>query len=147
MASSKPNVSLMSDLIICLDFCMDRRLLGHALLRYSDVKPVLRLTEAIANIIFQNRAWLQERCPSSKERCSNIKNTFRDVTLHSTNPETSAQNLSRKDHRCLCVQQGKRQESTYEPGFPEALSLVIFYLLNVFSQLGLPSSSGILPNL
>ena len=134
---------MLADIIKCLDFCLDGRLLSHAALSVSDIKSILRITESLGNLIFSHRNWFQERCPSSKERCVSIKNTYRDVNLHNMNPTE----LNRVDHNCLCVQQGKKQDSCYEPGFPEALSLVIFFLLNVFSQIGLPTSSAILPNI
>lgn len=134
---------MLADLIKCIDFCMEGRLLNHASLQVNDIKTLLKITDSIGNLIFSNRNWLTERCPASKERCIAIKNTYRDVNLHNINAST----LNRTSWSCLCVQQQKKQESCFEPGFPEALSLVIFFLLNVFSQIGLPTSSAILPNI
>ena len=79
ISSSKPDVHLLANVLMCLDFCMDSRLLSHASMKASDIKRVLKLTEALGNMVFSHRSWLQERCPSSKERCVAIKNTFRDV--------------------------------------------------------------------
>ena len=73
-----------------------------------------------------------------------IKNSFRDVTLQTPD---QVKKFKRVGPACLCVQQGKKQESCFEPGFSEALSLVIFFLVNVFSQVGLPSASGIHPGM
>lgn len=134
---------MLSDLIKCLDFCLEGRLLNHAALSISDIKRVMKITENLGNLIFTHRNWLLERCPSSRERCIAIKNTYRDVNLHNFD----VSQLKCVDHNCLCVQQGKKTDSCYEPGFPNALSLVIFFLLNIFTQIGLPTSSAILPNI
>ena len=38
-------------------------------------------------------------------------------------------------------------DSCFEADFAEDLSLVIFFLLNTFSQIGLPAASGVVPHL
>ena len=45
------------------------------------------------------------------------------------------------------MQAGKKTTSCFEADFAEDLSLVIFFLMNIFSQIGLPAASGVIPQL
>ena len=143
LRNQKPDMIFLADLVKCLDFCLEGRLLNHAALTVSDIKRTIKITENLGNLVFSHRNWLQERCPSSKERCVAIKNTFRDVNLH--NGDDSS--LRRVSSNSLCVQLGRTNQTCYEADFPESLSLIIFFLLNYFSQIGLPTSAAISPNI
>ena len=81
IASSKLDVHVLANTILCLDFCLEGRLLGHAQLCVSDVKHIIKITEAMGNMVFQHRNWFTDRCPASKERCTAIKNTYREVNI------------------------------------------------------------------
>lgn len=79
IANQKIDVHVLANTILCLDYYLESRLLNHASLTERDVKHVIKLTEALGNMVFSHRNWFTERCPSSKERCAAIKNTFREV--------------------------------------------------------------------
>lgn len=49
---------MLADVIRCINFCLDGRVLAHAALKVSDIKSLLRITESIGNMIFSHRNWL-----------------------------------------------------------------------------------------
>ena len=144
IANTKLDVHVLASTILCLDYCLDGRLLGYASLIETDVKQVVRLTEEIGKMVFSHRTWIEKRCPSSKERQIAMKNSYREL-----NPKQQVeyrQSFMRNSDSCLCVQNGKKAKSCFEAKFAENLSLIIFFLFNILSQVGLPSASAVIPH-
>lgn len=58
LRNSKPDMIFLADLVKCLDFCLEGRLLNHAALTVSDIEQTIKITENLGNLVFAHRNWL-----------------------------------------------------------------------------------------
>ena len=72
------DVSFIADLIRTLDFCYQGRIMGHGTLDFKELEQIVDIVDLVGKIVFERRNWIQEICPSAKERHVKIKNCFRE---------------------------------------------------------------------
>ena len=94
----------------------------------QDLKKTFSLTETIGNLVFAKRAWISDRHPESKLRCNKVKQQFKEVSFD--------------DDELF-----KQGTEIYDRIFQKSISIVLFYLLNVMTQIGLPTSASLVQGL
>ena len=120
------DVVLLADLIYTVNFCCQGRLMEHAQMTVQDIKRTIALTETIGSLVFSKRSWLQDRYPESKPRCNAVKAQFKEAQFDAP----------------LFTQAGY-----FDKTFQRSISTVLFYLLNMMTSIGLPTSASLLSGL
>ena len=92
----------------------------------QDVKRTITLTEAVGGLVFSRRSWLQDRDPESKLRCNSVKAQFKEAQF---------------DVELF------KQGDYFDKTFQRSISTVLFYLLNMMTSIGLPTSASLLSGL
>lgn len=52
--------------------------MGHGTLDFKELEQIVDIVDLVGKIVFERRNWIQEICPSAKERHVKIKNSFRE---------------------------------------------------------------------
>ena len=114
--------------------------MGHGNLDFKELEQIVDIVDLVGKIVFERRNWIQEICPSAKERHVKIKNSFREPIFgDEVESLIDIENPERK--QCLCVSQNLKTESCYESTFAESISTITLFLMNFFSIVGLPAAS------
>jgi hypothetical protein len=119
--------NLMANLITVTDFFTQGRLLRRGLMTPKDLTNCLKLVETLSSSISAHQQTLFEKCKSTKERLAMIKMALKEK------PQ-SISAIAALPTRCAC------DKICFSSQYMKSVSLVVFFLLNIFTHVGLASS-------